>query len=321
MIEIKNVSKSFQVGKKRSIQALRDVNLTIAAGESLAIVGESGSGKTTLGRCIAGLHSPSSGTITLDGTSVEHMRNTDSMALWSRVQFIFQDPTGALNPLHRIDRIIGEGLRRRGVAPAAIDRRIRDVCGKLGLDESLLSLMPGGLTIGEQQRVGVARALVMEPEVIVFDEPTSMLDPFSRFEILETLEGLRRGGKLAIVLITHDLRAVKALSDRVVVMYLGEVVEIGTAANLFTRPIHPYSEALIASMVDMPDGAPLRPFHLPGEIPSALDVIEGCSFRTRCEYFSAICGKKHPGLEPYGQTGLSRCWHNDRQAATASALV
>lgn len=317
MIEIKNVSKSFQVGKKRSIQALRDVNLTIAKGESLAIVGESGSGKTTLGRCIAGLHTPTSGTITLDGRSVEQMRLTDSETLWSRAQFIFQDPTGALNPLHRTDRTIGEGLRLRGVPEEEIAQRIRSVCGKLGLDESLLQMVPGALTIGEQQRVGVARALVMEPDIIVFDEPTSMLDPFSRFEILETLEAIRKGGKLAIVLITHDLRAVKAISDRVVVMYLGEVVEIGEPAKLFRTPRHPYTEALVASMVDMPDGAPMRPFHLRGEIPSALEHLEGCSFHTRCEYFSAICGKKHPSLEPCGEAAFSRCWHSDRLPGAA----
>jgi peptide/nickel transport system ATP-binding protein len=317
VINIKNVSKIFEVAGHRHIRALRDINLTIQKGESIAIVGESGSGKTTLGRCIVGLQTPSEGSITLGDEVIEDMRLNNSSELWSRVQFIFQDPTGALNPLHRIDQIIGEGLRLRGVASEIIRERTLDICSKLSIAPALLALTPSALTIGEQQRVGVARALVMDPEVIVFDEPTSMLDPFSRYEILQTLEKMRQSGNLAIVLITHDLRAVKFLCDRIVVMYLGEVVEIGSPAKLFTTPSHPFTEALVASMVDLEDGAALRPFRLRGEIPSALDKLAGCSFNSRCEFASPICGQKHPALEVVGEGAFSRCWHNDRVRAEA----
>lgn len=317
MIHIKNVSKIFEVSGRRHIRALRDINLSIGKGESIAIVGESGSGKTTLGRCIVGLQTPSEGCITLGDDVIETMRLNNSAALWSRVQFIFQDPTGALNPLHRIDQIIGEGLRLRGVADDVIRERTLDICNQLSIDPSLLPLTPSALTIGEQQRVGVARALVMEPEVIVFDEPTSMLDPFSRYEILQTLDKMRKTGNLAIVLITHDLRAVKYLCDRVVVMYLGEIIEIGAPADIFSAPVHPYTEALVASMVDLPDGTALRPFRLRGEIPSALSKLAGCSFNTRCEFSSPICSQKHPALEAVGDASFSRCWHNDRSHARA----
>lgn len=321
MIEIKNVSKTFNVQRRRVVRALRDINFSIGKGESIAIVGESGSGKTTLGRCISGLQSPSSGTITLGGESVEKLRHEDPARLWSKVQFIFQDPTGALNPLHRIENIIGEGLRLRNVPASDVKERVRAICGKLGLAESLLPLMPSALTIGEQQRVGIARALVLEPEVVVFDEPTSMLDPFSRFEIVETLRKMCTSGNLTVVLITHDLRAVRNISDRMMVMYLGEVVEIGRPEQLFTAATHPYTEALVASMVDLPDGSELKPFHLRGEIPSALTELSGCSFSSRCEIASAICRQKHPALERTGPTTASRCWHNDRQSAPALAAA
>lgn len=321
MLQVRDLSKEFPVAGGRTLRALRDVDCVFGAGKTVAIVGESGSGKTTLGRCIAGLEIPTSGDILFDDKSIAELTAQDSRRLWSRVQFVFQDPSGSLNPAQRVGSIIGEGLLRKGESAAVIEDKVRNICRRLGISETLLQSHPSSLTIGEQQRVGIGRALIMNPEVVIFDEPTSMLDPNSRYEILKLLHEMRESRNFIFIFITHDLRAVKYLCDEVMVMYLGELVETSTPAKIFTQPSHPYTEALVASMIELPDGRTPLPFRLRGEIPSALDIAAGCSFRSRCDFATGICAADHPDLFTLPEEVRCRCFNHEAFADYLKAAV
>lgn len=303
------LSKDFQLAGGRKLRALRDIDCGFGNGKTIAIVGESGSGKTTLGRCIAGLETPTSGEILFDDRSIADLTADDPRKLWSRVQVVFQDPSGALNPAHRVGSIVAEGLRQQSLSDEVIRDKVREMCRRLAISETLLDLYPSQLTIGEQQRVGIARALIMNPEVVIFDEPTSMLDPNSRYEILRLLHEMRESRNFIFIFITHDLRAVRYLCDEVLVMYLGEVVEKSTPGKIFSMPSHPYTEALVASMVELPDGRPPLPFRLKGEIPSALDIAQGCSFRSRCDFATDVCASRRPELFDLPEGVQCRCFN------------
>ena len=298
LLEISGLIKHFPAGRNRTVKAVNGVNLHIGRGEAVALVGESGSGKTTLGRCVLKLIEPSAGSIIFDGQDIGTMRGDRFRAFRSRIQMVFQEPYDSLSPRMRVGRIIEEPLRmRRELSAADRTRRVAEVLGMVRLDISALDQFPHQFSAGEQQRIGIARAIVTEPELVVLDEPTSALDVSVRAEILNLLTDLQRSLGLSYLLISHDLTAVRRVCDRVGVMYLGKIVEIAKTADLFERPLHPYSRALLSSVL-YPDPRKLLPrFELAGEIPSPIDLPLGCHLHQRCPWSDGHCAVAYPQIE------------------------
>ena len=304
LLRVRGVRVEFPVRRgltRRSVGRLRavdDVDIDISRGETVAVVGESGSGKTTLARALVGLTDVDAGTVELDGFG-EVLGRTDEAIFRRRVQLVFQDPYASLNPRMRLASIVGEPLRVHGKvrSRAAIDARVTELFDLVGLDASMRSRYAHELSGGERQRVGLARALALRPDLVILDEPVSSLDVSVQAQILALLEQLRAELHLAYLLISHDLAVVERIADRVVVMYLGRIVESGAAVDVFGTPGHPYTRALIASTPgqqrSLGDAAAPR-----GELPSALDAPGGCAFRSRCPHAISACATTVPGLQP-----------------------
>jgi ABC-type glutathione transport system ATPase component len=253
LLEVQNLVKRFPLsGSRKTVQAVNGVDFSIARGETLALVGESGSGKTTIGRCVMGLIDPTAGGIWFDDKPMGRGRDIRSRELRGRIQLVFQEPAESLDPRMRIGETLGEPLRYLGLPRADRERRVRDVAGRLSLGEHTLDLFPAELSAGQQQRVGIGRAVITRPELVVLDEPTSALDPTARAEIVDLLIRLQRELGTAYLFISHDLSTVRFLSHRVAVLYLGAIVEQAEAEALFARPLHPYSVGLLASVL-LPD--------------------------------------------------------------------
>lgn len=301
VVRFGDVSRTFAVRKSKStVKAVTDVNLQIEAGTTLALVGESGSGKTTIGRMMLGLLAPSGGTIEYFGTSLDRLKTAGA---WGRfragVQAVFQDPLDSLDPRSRIGATLAEPLRCLRLASSSKEIRERSIesLSLVGLAAEVLARYPGELSGGVQQRVGIARALVSRPKLIVLDEPTSGLSPTSRGQVLETLRSVQKETGVAYLFITHDLAVVESIADVVAVMYLGRIVEQGAASTVFRRQAHPYSRALLESVLypDPARGAGFR--ELSGEIPSPIDLPPGCAFASRCRYVQPRCEAAVPKLE------------------------
>lgn len=301
------------------VRAVDGVSFQVSRGETLGIVGESGSGKSTLGRGVLQLLRPSSGQVRFDGQELTALwQRRLGRWRWSpplrelrrRMQIIFQDPDASLDPRMTVESIVGEPLASfdlaRGVALRA---RVTELLEQVGLDAGLLTSFPHELSGGQKQRVGVARALALEPELIVADEPTSALDVSIRAQILELLASLKSSRRLSFLFIAHDLAAVERISDRVMVMYLGRVVELGPAAVIARAPKHPYTQGLVAAM-PVPDPKIERnKRRLPvlGEPPSALSPPPGCAFHPRCPLKIDRCTTERPELRTLGPDHLVAC--------------
>jgi oligopeptide/dipeptide ABC transporter ATP-binding protein len=291
VIEFRDVSVCF-----RELRAVDQVSLTVRKGESVGIVGESGCGKSTLARTMVGLLAPASGTVLLDGRPVGPRR---PRADRRRVQMVFQDPASSLNPARTIGQTLAELLRVHRIVPRSdIRRRCEELLDLVQLPRSALSVRPRALSGGQRQRVGIARALALGPDVLVADEAVASLDVSVQASILNLLADLRRSLGLTLVFISHDLAVVRHVSDRVAVMYLGRVVETGSTAELFSRPRHPYTRALLAA-VPQPGGvrAGGTPPALPGEPASPLGLPAGCRFAPRCSLAEDVCLRAEPPLE------------------------
>lgn len=298
VLELDGLVKRFPVKGGRTLTAVNEVSLTIERGEAVALVGESGSGKTTVGRCILRLIEPTAGTIRYLGRDVSLLPRGQFRKLRSRIQMVFQDPFDSMDPRQGIDAAIEEPLRLTGGMGARQRRdRVAELLRLVGLDASAADLYPHQMSAGELQRVGIARAVATEPDLIVFDEPTSALDVSVRAEILNLLRDLQRRLGMAYLFISHDLTAVRRLCHRTAILYLGQLVEIGETEALFTNPLHPYSRALLSSVL-YPDPAQIRsPFALTGEIPSPIDLPTGCPLHTRCPMATSPCRTTVPSLE------------------------
>jgi ABC-type glutathione transport system ATPase component len=262
LLELKGISKRFEVGgifRRSSIKALDDVSLTLGRGEIIAIVGESGSGKSTLARVIARLERPDTGSLSIDGRDVLAVEPRASLAYRRRIQMIFQDPFGSLNPAKTVAQHVERPLIRCGVIPKrrGIEQRVHTLLKAVGLEpaERFARQRPGELSGGQRQRVAIARALAVEPDVILADEPTSMLDVSLRAGILNLLGSLRKERGTSLILITHDLASARYLADRILVMYQGRIVEQGSAARVVEDATHPYTRQLMAAA---PGARPLR---------------------------------------------------------------
>ncbi|MBM3389619.1 MAG: ABC transporter ATP-binding protein [Betaproteobacteria bacterium] len=312
LLEARGLSTWFPVGRRwqrqQLLKAVDAVDLDVRAGETLALVGESGSGKTTLGRTLLRLIEPTAGTIRFEGQDLLAMKGPALRTLRRRMQIVFQDPFASIDPRMSVGEIVAEGLVVHGIGNAAERAaRVAEVLALVGLDGTLARRYPHALSGGQRQRIGIARALTLEPSFIVADEAVSSLDVSVQAQVLRVLAELRQRLALTMLFITHNLGVVRMIADRVVVMYLGRVVEVGPTAELFARPAHPYTRALLAS-VPVPDPT-LRPelAGLQGELPSGIERPAGCVFRTRCPHAMPACAQELPALAEAGRDHRAAC--------------
>jgi peptide/nickel transport system ATP-binding protein len=294
VLRVQGLRKQFWVrgpGFRRvPLHAVNGVSFSIKPGETLALVGESGCGKTTVGRCIVRLLDPDDGRIVIDGEDVTHLTQRELARLRARFQMVFQDPADSLNPRLTVEDMVGEPLDLHDrLGSHARRSRVVEVLGLVGLKEEHLDRLPHQLSIGQQQRVGIARAIITRPKFLVLDEPTSALDVSVRGMVVSLLKDLRRELHLSYLFVSHDLSVVKQISDRVAVMYLGMIVELGPTKAIFDDPRHPYTKALL-SAIPIPDPLVRRErIILQGEVPSPVHLPSGCYFHTRCPIRQPSC--------------------------------
>jgi len=315
LVTAEGVSRSFRTGggllsRRREIKAVREVDLTVGRGEAVGVVGESGCGKSTLGRMLLHLLPPTSGRVFFEGQALEDLTPAARRTLRARMQMIFQDPYGSLDPRRRAGEQIADGIVIHRLGDRAAARsRATDLLRRVGLDPTHADRLPHEFSGGQRQRIAIARALATEPEFIVADEPVSALDVSVQAQIIALLAELRSAFGLALLFISHDLHVVRHLCERVVVMYLGRVVEEGTAADVFRAPAHPYTRALIAATPSI--RARTRKTALSGELPSPAAPPSGCVFRTRCPHAIAACAETVPPLRELAPGRRVACIRDD----------
>jgi peptide/nickel transport system ATP-binding protein len=330
LVQIRRVTKEFPVrvggGIRRArgvLQAVSDVSVEIRAGETFGVAGESGCGKTTLGRMIVGLEEASSGQILVDGVDIAGVRGAQRRALGRDLQLVFQDPYSSLDPRMRVGAIIDEPLRAQAFGGRRERRaRVDELLGEVGLGGAAIDRYPHEFSGGQRQRVGIARALALNPRVIVADEPVSALDVSIQSQILNLIRGLQQRHGLTYVVISHDLAVLRYLADRIGVMYLGRLVELGSGDDVYARPAHPYTAGLIGSIPTVPGTASSAPGARPvaGELPSPVDPPSGCRFRTRCPLAQDKCAEVVPEFRRVGSGHMVAC-HFALEPPAAGSVV
>ncbi len=309
ILTVDNLVKHFQTEGGETVHAVDNVTFELYAGETLCLVGESGCGKSTLGKTIIRLFPPTSGSVRVLGQEIADVSRRAMRPLRREIQMVFQDPFASLNPRVCVGRAIEEPLIVHGIGTRKERReRVAWLLEKVGLSPDVASRHPHEFSGGQRQRIGIARALALQPKIIICDEPVSALDVSVRAQVLNLLSDLKAEFNLALVFISHDLSVVKHVADRVAVMYLGKLVEIGRRADIWQRPQHPYTRALLDATprLDRARGKRRRT-HLLGEIPSPLSPPRGCRFRTRCPLATQICQSEEPLLIKAGENHLSAC--------------
>jgi oligopeptide/dipeptide ABC transporter ATP-binding protein len=308
LLHLDNVTRSFDVGGKRPLVAVRNVSLQIRPREVVGLVGESGSGKSTIGRMAIALLPPTTGRVAFDGNNLATMASADLRRLRQRMQIIFQDPWGALNPRHTIGQLMEEPLLLHAKMTSAQRREeVIAIAQRMQLGLSLLDRYPAQLSGGQLQRVCIGRALATKPDLLVLDEPTSSLDVSVRAGILQLLDTLRRETGVAMLFISHDLETIHALCDRVIVLYLGCEVESGPVDTVFKNPAHPYTQALLSAQLFADPAIKTVRQHLQGEIPSPLAAPPGCPFSTRCPVYESRCDEGLPAMVDITSVHAARC--------------
>jgi oligopeptide/dipeptide ABC transporter ATP-binding protein len=294
LLEVDGLVKTYLDRRGRRVRAVDGVSFALATGEVLGIVGESGCGKTTLGRTAMRLLAPDAGAIRFEGTDISKLGPRALKPFRRGMQMIFQDPFGSLNPRHKIGTIVGEPLAVHGIGGGRA--RVGELLDVVGLGAEAATRFPHEFSGGQRQRIAIARALALSPKLIVADEPVSALDVSIQSQIINLIVDLRARLGLSMLFVSHDLSVVRHVCDRVAVMYLGRIVEIGPTERIFAAPRHPYTQALLSAIPRPPGStAPIRPrIVLQGEIPDPADPPPGCRFHRRCPYASAICAQAEP---------------------------
>ena len=303
-----------------TVRAVDGVDLDVHAGQTLALVGESGCGKTTVGRSILGLEQPRNGSIRFDGVDLLSLDRRARAPFRKRIQMVFQDPSAALDPRMRIRDAVAEGMRSFGIGRSGRERtaRVAELLTRVRLDPAQMSRYPHELSGGQRQRVCIARALAVDPDLIVCDESVSALDVSIQAQILNLLADLQADRGLAYLFITHDLGVVRHVADRVAVMYLGQIVEEGAQEQVFASPGHPYTEALLAAAPSVDPSRRARGGGIGGDVPSPARPPPGCRFHTRCPVALGRCSLEAPPAYPNGD-GVARCFLRDGEAPESPA--
>ena len=307
LVEVVDLCKHFAVGAGATVHAVEGVSLQVGRGETLAVVGESGCGKSTLAHTMIRLHDPTSGQVVLDGEDISNLGNRALRAHRRKMQIIFQDPFASLNPRMRVEQIIGEAPLFHGLTDrAGLAAYVDDVMTRVGLDPALKKRYPHQFSGGQRQRIGIARALAVKPRFLVCDEAIAALDVSIQAQVLNLFMDLREEFDLTYLFISHDLSVVEHIADRVVIMYLGRVVESAPTEALFAAPQHPYTQALLSEVPRLDQRK--RAFTpVKGEIPSPLDPPSGCHFHPRCRDVMDICRVTKPMLREHGGGRICAC--------------
>ena len=315
LLEVKNLKVHFPVKPglfRRAhefVKAVDDVSFSIEPGETLGLVGESGCGKTTLGRAIVRLVEPTAGSVLLGGEDITRMTGTELRARRRKFQIIFQDPYCSLNPRMTVEQIVGEALDIHQLtdSPSARQKRITELLKAVGLDAVYAQRYPHEFSGGQRQRIGIARALAVEPDLIICDEPVSALDVSVQAQIINLLQDLQQQHGIAYLFIAHDLAVVEHISRRVMVMYLGKIVETADAKTLISEPKHPYTQALISAVPEVDPETKRQRIVLPGDVPSPIHPPPGCPFHPRCPIAEARCQVEIPALREISAVHLAAC--------------
>ena len=312
ILEVKNLKKYFNT-PGGVLHAVDDVSFTLEKGKILGVVGESGCGKSTMGRAILRLHEPTSGEVLFEGKDITKISTEEMRKLRSEMQIIFQDPFASLNPRKTVSEIIGEPLRLHKIYKSAAERQkhVLELMEVVGLAERLVNTYPHELDGGRRQRIGIARALALNPKFIVCDEPVSALDVSIQAQILNLLKRLKKERGLTYMFITHDLSVVNYFSDEIMVMYLGKMVEYAPSEELFENPVHPYTKALLSAIPVPRLREKKERILLKGEITSPIDPKPGCRFAPRCAYAKDCCFKESPELKDIGNGHKVACHFSD----------
>jgi oligopeptide/dipeptide ABC transporter ATP-binding protein len=324
LLSVRGLVKHFPVKKGLlqltvgQVRAVDGISFEIGHGETLGLVGESGCGKSTAGKTILKLIEPTAGEVRVSGARIDQLSRAEMRPFRRQLQVVFQDPYSSLNPRLRVRDIIAEPLRNYGVsAGRALSDRVTALAGKVGLREEALDRYPHEFSGGQRQRIGIARALALNPDLIICDEPVSALDVSVQAQVINLLGDLQREFGLSYLFIAHDIAVVEHISHRIAVMYLGKIVEIGPKALLFSRPQHPYTEALLSAVpVPDPDAAKKR-IILKGDVPSPINPPSGCRFHTRCPYAFDRCTKEEPEMREVAPGQFAAC--HLREALPAAA--
>ena len=298
LVQVKNLCKYFQINRHATLKAVDDMTFDIYKGETVSLVGESGCGKSTTGRCMIKLYQPTKGQVLYDGKDIFKQSHAEKREFCNKVQMIFQNPYSSLNPRMTVKEIVGEGLKQQGISQKEIDERVEKLLKMVGLNKDHMSRFPHEFSGGQRQRIGIARALSMEPEFIICDEPISALDVSIQAQVINMLKELQESLGLTYLFIAHDLSVVKYISDRVIVMYLGTMVETAETEELYDHPMHPYTQALLSAI---PEADPIKAkanqrIAIKGEIPSPINPKNCCRFAERCQYATERCFKEMPKL-------------------------
>jgi oligopeptide transport system ATP-binding protein len=333
LLEVRDLVKHFpiktgviidhEIGR---VQAVDGVSLGVKEGETLGLVGESGCGKSTLCRAILQLIPPTSGSVRFEGQELVGRGVRELRPLRREMQMIFQDPYASLNPRHRVGQIVGGPLRLHGLASGdALKTQVNELLERVGLGPEHYNRYPHEFSGGQRQRIGIARALALRPKLIIADEPVSALDVSIQAQIINLLEDLQDEFKLTYIFVAHDLGVIRHVSDRIAVMYLGKIVEIGPAEEVYANPIHPYTLTLLSAL-PIPDpkaNAARNPIVPQGDLPSPANPPPACRFHTRCPYATEICSQEEPPLVSYGNDHWAACHHplhREHPQAVAEAL-
>ncbi|RKQ15346.1 ATP-binding cassette domain-containing protein [Oceanobacillus bengalensis] len=311
ILDVKKLSKYFDMGKGKTLKAVNDVSFFVNRGETFGLVGESGCGKSTIGRTIMGLYNKTSGDVIFDGINVHSLNETEKFDFYRKIQMIFQDPYASLNPRSTVKEIIAEPMEIHGLYKSKTEQldRVYELLEEVGLNRDHANRYPHEFSGGQRQRIGIARALALDPDFVIADEPISALDVSVQAQVVNLLKELQLEKGLTFLFIAHDLAMVRQFADRIGVMYLGNMVELTDSDGLYDKPLHPYTQALLSAIpIPDPDIEEERErIILEGELPSPVDPPSGCVFRTRCPMAMAVCREVKPTFQEIEQKHYVAC--------------